>query len=55
MQAMSIRSPKLVSVSMRRPLTPKEQDLLMILLNIMRIMCDSPGILKNNPVANARS
>jgi hypothetical protein len=25
-----------VAISMRRPLTPKEQDLLMILLNMMR-------------------
>lgn len=40
---------ELVAISMRRPLTPKEQDLLMILLNMMRMICDSPGILKNNP------
>lgn len=33
----------------RRPLTPKEQDLLMVLLNMMRMICDSPGIIKNNP------
>lgn len=33
----------------RRPLTPKEQDLLMILLNCMRMVCDTPGIIKNNP------
>ena len=40
---------ELVQISTRRPLTPKEQDILMILLNIMRIICDSPGILKKNP------
>ena len=40
---------ELVAKSKRRPLTPKEQDLLMILLNIMRMICDSPGIMKNNP------
>ena len=40
---------ELVAISMRRPLTPKQQDLLMILLNMMRMICDSPGIMKNNP------
>ena len=40
---------ELLAKSKRRPLTPKEQDILMVLLNIMRIICDSPGILKNNP------
>lgn len=40
---------ELVAISKRRPLTPKEQDLLMILLNMMRMICDSPGIMKNNP------
>jgi hypothetical protein len=40
---------ELVELSKRRPLTQDEQDLLMILLNIMRMICDSPGILKNNP------
>ena len=40
---------ELVAKSKRRPLTPKEQDLLMILLNMMRMICDSPGIMKNNP------
>ena len=43
------RVAELVQIASRRPLTPKEQDLLMILLNILRIICDSPGILKNNP------
>ncbi|MFA7345756.1 MAG: DEAD/DEAH box helicase [Terrimicrobiaceae bacterium] len=40
---------ELINKSKRRPLTPKEQDLLMILLNMMRMVCDSPGIMKNNP------
>ena len=40
---------ELVAKSRRRPLTPKEQDLLMILLNTMRMICDSPGVMKNNP------
>jgi superfamily II DNA or RNA helicase len=40
---------ELVAISKRRPLTPKEQDLLMILLNMMRMICDTPGIMKNNP------
>ncbi|MFA7233202.1 MAG: DEAD/DEAH box helicase [Terrimicrobiaceae bacterium] len=40
---------ELVAISLRRPLTPKEQDLLMILLNMMRMICDSPGIMKGNP------
>src|SRR3984893_1844653 len=40
---------ELVAKSKRRPLTPNEQDLLMILLNMMRMICDSPGIMKNNP------
>jgi hypothetical protein len=40
---------ELINKSKRRPLSPKEQDLLMILLNMMRMVCDSPGIMKNNP------
>ena len=40
---------QLAAKAKRRPLTPKEQDLLMILLNMMRMICDSPGIIKNNP------
>ena len=40
---------ELVAKSKRRPLTAKEQDQLMILLNMMRMICDSPGIIKNNP------
>ncbi len=38
---------QLVQKSMRRPLTKKEQDLLMILLAMMRMICDSPSIIKN--------
>jgi superfamily II DNA or RNA helicase len=37
----------LVQKSLRRPLTKKEQDLLMILLGMMRMICDSPSIIKN--------
>lgn len=40
---------ELLAISKRRPLTPKQQDLLMILLNMMRMICDTPGILKGNP------
>jgi SNF2 family DNA or RNA helicase len=40
---------ELAAKAKRRPLTAKEQDLLMILLNMMRMVCDSPGIMKNNP------
>lgn len=36
----------------KRPLTPKEHDLLMILLNIMRMICDSPSLIKNNPCSD---
>ena len=39
----------LVRKAQRRPLTPNEQDLLMILLNMMRMVCDTPAIIKNNP------
>ena len=39
----------LAAKAKRRPLTAKEQDMLMVLLNMMRMICDSPGILKNNP------
>ncbi len=38
-----------VQKSKRRPLTPKEQDLLKILMNMMRMVCDTPAIIKNNP------
>ncbi len=40
---------ELVMKSKRRPLTPKEQDVLMILLNMMRMVCDSPSIIKKSP------
>jgi SNF2 family DNA or RNA helicase len=39
---------ELVSKSKRRPLTPKEQDLLMILMNMMRMICDTPAIIKGS-------
>jgi hypothetical protein len=39
----------LVRIAKRRPLTPKEQDLLMILMNMMRMICDSPSIIKGHP------
>jgi hypothetical protein len=39
---------ELVQISKRRPLTPKEQDILMVLMNIMRMICDSPSIIKGN-------
>ena len=39
---------KLVQISLRRPLTKKESDLMMILLGIMRMICDSPSIIKNH-------
>ena len=38
----------LVKKAKRRPLTRKEQDMLMVFLNMMRMICDSPGIIKNN-------
>jgi SNF2 family DNA or RNA helicase len=40
---------ELVQKAKRRPLTPKEQDLLMILMNMMRMVCDTPAIIKGNP------
>ncbi|MEI8388158.1 MAG: helicase-related protein, partial [Verrucomicrobiota bacterium] len=43
------RVAELLAITKHRPLTPKEQDLLMILLNMMRMICDSPGIMKGNP------
>jgi hypothetical protein len=38
---------QLVQASMRRPLKKNEQDLIMILLAMMRMICDSPSIIKN--------
>ena len=40
---------ELIRTSKIRPLTPKEQDLLMILMNMMRMICDSPSIMKGEP------
>lgn len=40
---------ELVNIAKRRPLTPKQQDMLMIHMNIMRMICDTPSILKGNP------
>lgn len=39
---------KLVQRSLKRPLTKKESDLMMVLLGIMRMICDSPSIIKNH-------
>ncbi len=39
----------LAAKAKHRPLTPKELDMLMILLGMMRMICDSPSIIKNNP------
>jgi hypothetical protein len=41
---------ELASLATRRPLTPKEQDRLMLLLNCMRMICDSPSLIKNTPL-----
>lgn len=40
---------ELLAIAQRRALSPKEQDLLMLRLNMMRMICDTPGIMKNNP------
>ena len=40
---------ELAAKAKRRPLTAKEQDRLMIFLSMMRMICDSPGLMKNNP------
>ncbi len=39
---------QLVQKSLRRPLTKKESDLLMIFLGMMRMICDSPSIIKGH-------
>lgn len=39
---------QLVQKSLRRPLTKQESDLLMIMLNIMRMICDTPSIVKGH-------
>ena len=33
----------------RSPLTPQEQEKLMLLLGMMRMICDTPSIIKDNP------
>lgn len=38
---------QLVQKSLKRPLTRDESELLMILLGMMRMICDSPSIIKN--------
>lgn len=40
---------ELARKAQQRPLTPNEQDLLMILLTMMRMVCDTPSIIKKNP------
>lgn len=39
---------RLVAQSLKRALTKKESDRLMIFLNIMRMICDSPSIIKGH-------
>ena len=39
---------ELLQIAQKRPLTKKQQDLLMILLGIMRMICDSPSIIKGH-------
>lgn len=39
---------QLVQKSMRRALTKKESDILMVLLGMMRMICDSPSIIKGH-------
>ncbi|WP_353565453.1 DEAD/DEAH box helicase [Haloferula sargassicola] len=38
---------QLVQRSLKRPLTKDESELLMILLGMMRMICDSPSVIKN--------
>lgn len=38
---------QLVQKSLKRPLTKDESELLMILLGMMRMICDSPSVIKN--------
>lgn len=38
---------ELLAIAARRPLTKEQQDLVMILLAMMRMICDSPAIIKN--------
>ncbi len=39
---------QLVQIAQRRPLKKEERELLMILLAMMRMICDSPSIIKNH-------
>jgi hypothetical protein len=39
---------ELLQIAAKRPLTKKQQDMLMILLGIMRMICDSPSIIKGH-------
>ncbi|MDR1284393.1 MAG: DEAD/DEAH box helicase [Opitutaceae bacterium] len=40
---------KLASIARRRPLTPREQERLLLNLAKMRMICDTPAIIKSNP------
>ncbi len=40
---------RLAAKARKRALTPNEQQILMLSLNCMRMICDSPGLIKNNP------
>ena len=42
----SDQTAKLAAIAQRRPLTPKEQDQLMLFLAMMRMVCDTPAIIK---------
>ncbi len=43
---------KLVHIAKRRPLTPKEQDQLMLFMAMMRMVCDTPAIIKTQTCAD---
>lgn len=43
-----LQASRLVHRSLRRPLTKEESDRLMILLAMMRMICDTPSIIKGN-------
>ena len=43
---------KLVHIAQRRPLTPKEQDKLMLFMAMMRMVCDTPAIIKTQTCAD---
>jgi ERCC4-related helicase len=48
-EAINRQVAEILARSKRRALTAKEQDHLMVLLNMLRMICDSPGIMKDNP------